>query len=145
MFTQWPEWPHSLQNCAAPALMGPDAQTLMAGGSPVVQIWHQVKALRTKRASTWMSSAQWLQNETCSVAQEDLELRTGEGFNPASCLNSLHRGWQQTHGCIQGTQLQREHNTRKIGLVLENIRSLNFLKFVCLLRIGLPLPWGQEF
>ena len=50
--TQWPEWPHCLQNCAATALMGSEAQTLMAGGSPV-----KVKALRTKRVSTWMSSA----------------------------------------------------------------------------------------
>ena len=55
--TQGPEWPHCLQNCAPTALMSPDAQTLMAGGSPVVQIWNQVKDLRTKRASTWMSSA----------------------------------------------------------------------------------------
>ena len=55
--TQGPEWPHCLQNCAATALMGPEAQKLMAGGSPVGQVWQQVKALRTKRASTWMSSA----------------------------------------------------------------------------------------
>ena len=55
--TQGPEWPHCLQNRAAKNVMSPEAQTLMAGGSPVVQVWHQVKALRTKRASTWMSSA----------------------------------------------------------------------------------------
>ena len=55
---QWPEWPQCLQNCAATALMGPEAQKLMAGGSPVGQVWHQVKALRTKRASTWTSGAQ---------------------------------------------------------------------------------------
>ena len=53
--TQGPERPHCLQNCA---LMGSETKKkLMVGGSPVVQVWHQVKALRTKRASTWMSSA----------------------------------------------------------------------------------------
>lgn len=107
-FTQWPEWPHCLQNCAATASTGTEAQNLMTTGSPTVPVCHQVQALITKRASQWMSSARLLQCETCSVAQEDSELRTGEGFNPASCLNSPQRGWEETQHCIQVTQLQTQ-------------------------------------
>lgn len=74
----------------------------MAGGSLIVNALHQIKALLTERASKWVTSARLLQCETCLMEHEDLELRRGEGFSPASCLTGPERGdLGETYHCIQ--------------------------------------------
>lgn len=69
-----------------------EAPELTGGGYLIVKVSHQVKVLLTKTASKWMSSARLFQCESCLMELEDLELKSREGFNPASCLNSPEEG-----------------------------------------------------
>lgn len=61
----------------------------------------------TEKSSKWMTSARLLQYETCLMDQEDLELSSGKGFNPAFCLTGLEGGGlEEIHYCIQVVDLQ---------------------------------------
>lgn len=51
--------------------------------------------------STWL-----LQYESYLMKQEDLELKSGEGFNPASVNSPEEGGQEETHDCIQAIDLQ---------------------------------------
>lgn len=95
-------WPHCLQNCAAMTLMVSEIRKLMAGESLIVGILHQVKILLSQRVSKWMTSAWLLQYETGLMEQEDLQIGSREGLNPASCLTSPKgRDLKEAYDCIQ--------------------------------------------
>lgn len=82
-------------------------QRLTAGGSLIVKVPHQIKALLTEKASKWMTSDRLLQYETYLMDQEDLELSNGKGFNLASCLTGPEGGGlEEIHYCIQVVDLQ---------------------------------------
>ena len=85
-----------------------EARKLTRGGYLIVEVSHQIKALLIERASKWMTSARLLQYDSCLMEQEDLEFKSGENFNPASCLNGPEEkgGQDENHDCIQVTDLQ---------------------------------------
>ncbi|TRZ08788.1 hypothetical protein HGM15179_018315 [Zosterops borbonicus] len=97
------------------------------GGYLIVKVSHQVKALLTERASKWMTSTRLSQYESCLMEQEDIELKSGERFNLASCLNSPEEeGQEETYDCIQVIDLQiREAElaqTLPLGFAVHNIQ-----------------------
>ncbi|XP_060126230.1 protein NYNRIN-like [Zootoca vivipara] len=99
-------WPACIQAVAAAAELVLESRKLTFGGALIVHSPHQIGAVMTGAAPTWMTDRRLVQYEGILRTGSDITIGTDRNLNPAEFLRGERKEWDpDEHDCLRNIEL----------------------------------------